>query len=129
VSAIGWSAASCESFSKGALAECTDRKQATSRYMLAAIVLNADGVKTAIRREIRRARDLLVQSDVIEKMLREQALKRDAIEGPKAAAAARKVGRSAEKSASGHLSRPYPFLSCRGRGDPVPCSGGWEGSA
>jgi hypothetical protein len=66
--------------------------------MLAALILGSDAVKTVLRREIRRVSDLLVEPEVIERMLREEVLKRDAIEGPEAEGAARRVSRRADRS-------------------------------
>lgn len=87
-----------EGFTKSALAEYRDRKDATSRFMLAAIVLNSEAVQSAIRREIRRVSEILVEPDVIDKMLREEVIKRETIEGEQAEAATRRVQRSAERS-------------------------------
>lgn len=87
-----------EAFGKNALAEYRDRKEATSRYMVAAILLYSEAVKTAIRREIRRVSDILVDADVIERMLRDEVIKRDAIEDKQADAAARRVARMSDKS-------------------------------
>lgn len=87
-----------EGFCKSALAEYSDRKEATSRYMLAALILGSDAVKTVLRREIRRVSELLVEPEAIEKMLREEVLKRDAIEGPEAEGAAKRVARRADRS-------------------------------
>lgn len=87
-----------EGFTKSALAEYRDRKDATSRFMLAAIILHSDAVQNAIRTEVRRASDLLVDREVIEKMLREEVIKRETIEGDEAQAAIKRVARSTEKS-------------------------------
>lgn len=87
-----------EGFTKSALAVYRDRKDATSRFMLAAIILHSDSVQTAIRREIRRVSDILVKPEVIDKMLRDEVIKRETIEGEQAELATRRVGRSAEKS-------------------------------
>jgi hypothetical protein len=95
-----------EGFCKSALAEYTDRKEATSRSMLAALILGSDAVKTALRREIRRVSDLLVEPAEIERILREEVLKRDATEGPDADAAARRVTRAADRSISKQPRKP-----------------------
>jgi hypothetical protein len=87
-----------EGFTKSAMAEYRDRKEATSRFMVAAIILNSESVQTAIRREIRRVSDILVPPEVIDKMLRDEVIKRETIEGDEAAQAVRRVARSAEKS-------------------------------
>jgi predicted type IV restriction endonuclease len=87
-----------EGFTKNALAEYRDRKEATSRFMLAAILLSSESVKSAIRREIRRVSEILVDEASIDKMLREEVLKRETIEGEAAVSAARRVAKSADKS-------------------------------
>lgn len=86
-----------EGFTKSALAEYRDRKDATSRYMLASIILNSESVQTAIRREVRRVSEIAVDQEVVLKMLREEVIKRETIEGPEADAAARRVNRRTEK--------------------------------
>lgn len=87
-----------EGFTKRALSDYRDRKDATSRYMLAAIVLNSEAVQSAIRREIRRVSEHMVDAEVICRILRDEVLKRETIEGELATAAARRVARSADKS-------------------------------
>lgn len=87
-----------EGFTKSALAAYRDKKDATSRYILAAVILHSDSVMAAIRREVRRVSDLLVDPEVIDKMLRDEVLKREAIEGEHAETAVRRVTRSTEKS-------------------------------
>lgn len=87
-----------EGFTKNAVAEYRDRKEATSRFMLAAVLLHSDSVQSAIRREIRRVSEIMVDPEAIDKMLRDEVLKRETIEGDQADAAARRVNRSAEKS-------------------------------
>lgn len=87
-----------EGFTKSALIEYRDRKDATSRFMLAAIVLNSEPVKAAIRREIRRVSELLVEPEVIDKMLREEVVKRETIEGEQAEAAIRRFNRTVDRA-------------------------------
>lgn len=86
-----------EGFTKSALADYRDRQDATSRYMLAAILVNSDSIHSAIRREIRRINEILVDQDTIVKMLREEVIKRETIEGADADAASRKVRRNTDK--------------------------------
>lgn len=69
---------------RNALKEFRDKKDATSRFMVAAIILNCDSVLSTIRREVRRVSDILVDPATIEKVLREQVIKREAIEGDQA---------------------------------------------
>ena len=86
-----------EGFAKSALAEYRDRMDATSRYMLAAILCQSESIVSAIRREVRRTSDLIVEPEVIVQILREQVIKRDAIEGPEAEAAMRRLQRASQK--------------------------------
>ncbi len=99
-----------EGFTKSAMVEYRDKKDATSRYMLAAILLKSEAVQSAIRREIRRVSDISVGEDVIDKMLREEVIKRETIEGEHADTAMRRVARiaAARKSAS---NTPAPVVS------------------
>jgi len=87
-----------EGLARNALAEYRDRKDATSRFMLAAIILNSEAVKTALRREVRRVSEIMVDEDTIDKVLREQVLKREAIEGEQAESATRRFCRSVDKA-------------------------------
>ncbi|CAG1008347.1 hypothetical protein PHYC_03553 [Phycisphaerales bacterium] len=87
-----------EGFTKSALTDYRDRKDATSRFMLAAIILHSDSVQTAIRREVRRVSEINVEEEIIEKMLRDEVLKRETIEGEQADTAVRRVSRGIEKA-------------------------------
>jgi len=87
-----------EGFLKSAMAEYRDRREATSRYMLAAILVNSEAVVSALRREIRRVSDLMIdQSDIVE-MLKEQVVKRDAIEGTEFEEAVRRFNRASQRT-------------------------------
>lgn len=110
-----------EGFVKSALAEYRDRKEATSRFMLAAVLLNAEAVKSAIRREIRRVSEILVDEDVIDRMLREEVIKRECIEGPDADNAVRRVTRSADRTIKRGTDKPDAAPASSGtteRGEP-----------
>ena len=82
-----------EGFAKGAHLELRDRQDATSRFLLAALLLHNDSVLGTIRRELRKVVDVLVDDDQIQKVLREEVVKRDTLEGPEAESAARRVNR------------------------------------
>lgn len=82
-----------EGFVKGAHLELRDRQDATSRYLLAALLTQNDSVIGAIRRELRRMVDVPVNDDEIVKVLHAEVVKRDALEGPDAEAAAKRVNR------------------------------------
>ena len=71
--------------------ELRDRQDATSRFLLAALVLNNDNVLGTIRRELRRVVDVLVDEDVIAKVLKDEVIKRDTLEGPAAEEAAKRL--------------------------------------
>lgn len=87
-----------EGFKRGAQVEMRDRKDATSRYVLSALILNNDSVLNAIRRELRRVVEVNVDEQDIANVLRDQVIKRDALEGPEAEEAVRRVNRRSERS-------------------------------
>ncbi|MCG3197069.1 MAG: hypothetical protein GHCLOJNM_01553 [bacterium] len=66
---------------KGAHAALRDRQVATSRYMLAALVVENENVLTTIRRELRRVVDIGVEEDELSRILADQVVKRDCFEG------------------------------------------------
>ena len=87
-----------EGFKRGAQAEMRDRKDATSRYILSAVILHNDSVMNTIRRELRRVVEVNVDAADIAAVLRDQVIKRDVLEGPEAEAAARRVQRRSDRS-------------------------------
>lgn len=87
-----------EGLVKGALTEIRERRDATSRYVLAALLTTAEPVLSALRREVRRVSGVLVDPEAIARVLREEVIKRDAIEGEPAAEATRKVSRTAGRA-------------------------------
>jgi cyanate lyase len=82
-----------EGFAKGVQEELRDRQDATSRYLLSALILNNAGVMAAIRRELRRVVDVLVADEEIVKVLRTDVIKRETMDGPEADAAVRRINR------------------------------------
>ena len=86
-----------EGYKKGAQAEMRDRQDATSRYILAALILNNDPILGMIRRELRRVVEFNVDENDIRAVLRDQVIKRDTLEGPEADEAVRRVRRQSEK--------------------------------
>jgi hypothetical protein len=86
-----------EGFRKGAAEELRDLQDATSRFLLAGLILYDDNVLKAIRRELRRVVDILVPDEEIVKVLRDEVLKRDALEGPAAEEAAARVKKADSK--------------------------------
>lgn len=80
-----------EGYQKGAHIQLRDRQDATSRFIVAATVLHNQAVRAVIRRELRRVVDVLVPDEDITHILESEVLKRDALEGPNAAEAAKRV--------------------------------------
>jgi len=63
-----------EGFTKGAHIELRDRQDATSRFTLAALLVHNDSIVSAIRRELRRVVDVLVDDSLIVKVLRDEVI-------------------------------------------------------
>lgn len=82
-----------EGFSKGAHREARDRINATSRHILAALLVSNDDVIQVLRRELRRIVDVKVEVEHIIPVLEQQVIKRDCLDGPEAQAALAKVRR------------------------------------
>jgi hypothetical protein len=87
-----------EGYVKGAHIELRDRQDASSRYMISALLLNNDPVITTIRRELRRVVDVAVDEDVILSVLRDEVIKRETLEGPAAELAAKRVSKRADRA-------------------------------
>jgi hypothetical protein len=96
-----------EGFVKGAHLELRDRQDATSRFVMAALLTENDAVVSAIRRELRRVVDVLVSDEEIVKVLREEVIKRDTLEGPDAEAAVKRVARGSQSSAQAEGRRRF----------------------
>lgn len=87
-----------EGFLKGAHAELRDRQDATSRYLLAALLTRNDSVIGVIRRELRRVVDVLVDDAEIVKVLTDEVIKRDTLEGQPAEEATKRVAKAEAKA-------------------------------
>ncbi len=87
-----------EGFVKGVQEELRDRQDATSRYLLGALILNNDNVIGAIRRELRRVVDVLVDDEEILKVLRSEVIKRETMDGPEAEVAVKRINRIGSKN-------------------------------
>lgn len=87
-----------EGFKKGAHIALRDRQDATSRYILAALLTENPNVVAAIRRELRRTVDVLVDEEEIVSVLKSEVLKRETLEGEEAQAATKKVNRKESKA-------------------------------
>jgi predicted type IV restriction endonuclease len=80
-----------EGFLKGAHLEVRDQQDATNRFLLAALILNNEDVLGCIRRELRKVVDALVDESVIASVLQAEVIKRDALEGPAAEEATKRI--------------------------------------
>jgi predicted type IV restriction endonuclease len=86
-----------------ALDEFEARKQALSRFLIGAVILS-EPVLDVIRRELRRvsqlskaSADVRIDTEQIEKVLTDEVIKREVLEGAKADEAARKVAKAVGK--------------------------------
>jgi predicted type IV restriction endonuclease len=87
-----------EAWQKERLDEYLEQKQAVSRYTIAAVLLS-DAVLPIIRRELRRiSPSVRIEVDEIADVLETDVIKREALGGDKAAAAAKLVSKSSRKS-------------------------------
>jgi hypothetical protein len=86
-----------EGWQKSAIGEYHSQKQALSRFFIGA-VLQTDPVLDMIRRELRRVSpDVKIDSEQIKDVLKNEVIKREVLEGEKAAEATKKISRSASK--------------------------------
>jgi len=98
-----------EGFAHDAQDEARNLKDATSRYLLAALILKNESVLDAIRRELRRVVKVNIDEEKIAAVLNDQVIKRDALEGPEADEAARRVQRFSDRSiVAPHAKDPPP---------------------
>lgn len=105
-----------EGLMKGAVHEFAEKQEATSRFLLAALITMDEDVLNVIRREIRKVTDILVPIETIAEMLRTGVVKREALEGDDAANAARAVNRAAKAAKPVAESLPAAPIG----GDPAP---------
>ena len=86
-----------EGILKDAVVEFSEKQSATSKYLIAAVLLNDQDVLNAIRRELRKITDILVEPSVIAEVLRTEVIKREALEGDEAAHFERRVTKGNRK--------------------------------
>jgi hypothetical protein len=87
-----------EGWIKSVLGEYHQQKQALSRFFLGAMLLS-DPVLDVLRRELRRVSpEVKIETDQIEQVLMNEVIKRDVMEGEKAAEAKKKIARAASKA-------------------------------
>lgn len=87
-----------ESLVKNMLREFKQRREAVNRHVLAALLLFNDGVVRCLRREMHRTCGVRPSVEELQHLLREELIKRDALEGDKAETAQRTVNRSESKA-------------------------------
>jgi predicted type IV restriction endonuclease len=92
-----------EGFAKGVQDELCDRQDATSRFLMSALLLKNDNVLATVRRELRRIVDVLVSDEEIAKVLRDEVIKRETLEGPEAETALRRVNKVESKNQKARL--------------------------
>ena len=86
-----------EGWIKSVLGDYQLQKQALSRFFLGALILSKP-VLDVIRRELRRVSpDVKIETEQIENVLSTEVLKREVLDGEKAAEARKKIARSASK--------------------------------
>lgn len=85
-----------EGFQRSALQDYTERQAATSRFLLASLLVNDDDVLGTIRRELRKITDMLVDPDLIKQVLRQEVIKREVFEGTEAVDAERLILRASK---------------------------------
>jgi DNA-binding sugar fermentation-stimulating protein len=90
-----------EGILKGAVVEFSEKQSATSKYLIAAVLLNDQDVLNAIRRELRKITDILVEPSVISEVLRTAVIKREVLEGDEAAQFERRVTKENRKPKEG----------------------------
>lgn len=87
-----------EAITRAALPDYHLQRQATSKYLLGAL-LTSDPVLEVVRRELRRmSADVRIDVDALRESIRAEVLKREVIEGDKAEDARKKYQRSAAKA-------------------------------
>jgi hypothetical protein len=87
-----------EGWQKSRLDDYATQQQALSRFSIAAVVL-ADPVLQVIRRELRRiSPDAKIEVEDIERVLTQEVMKREVIEGEKADSAKKLVAKSAKRA-------------------------------
>jgi len=87
-----------EGWQKERLGEYQSQRQALSRFTIAAVVAS-DAVIDVVRRELRRVSpDAKIEGSEILKVLQEEVLKRDVLEGDKAVAARKIVARAGNRA-------------------------------
>jgi predicted type IV restriction endonuclease len=80
-----------EGLIRGAVVEFSEKQNATSKFLIAALLLHDEDVLTGIRRELRKVTGILVEPAVIAEVLRNDIIKREALEGEEAIQSERRI--------------------------------------
>lgn len=97
-----------EGLAKMAISAYHEEKQATSRFMIAA-VLQSDAVLDIVRREVRRiSNGVRIDASELREMLRADLLKRDVVEGEQATTALARVKRKSGRAVRRAATAPAP---------------------
>jgi hypothetical protein len=87
-----------ESWSKSALSDFYEKKQALSRFTIGAVLLT-ESVLTVLKRELKRiSPDIKIDADQIRSVLEQEVLKREVVECDKADEARKRIAKAANKS-------------------------------
>ena len=121
-----------EGFLKGAVTEFTEKQSATSKFLIAAVLVNDADVLNCIRRELRRITDIMVEPQVIAEVLRKEVIKRETLEGEDSDSAVRMVLKQERKAkgSSESESQPTPLEVADSGSAPIPSAeaAGQEGT-
>jgi hypothetical protein len=94
-----------ESWSKSALNDFYDRKQALSKFSISAVILG-ESVLNVIRRELRRASpDVKIDVEQIRSVLEEEVLKREVVEGEKCEEARKRISRANNRGSKSKIEK------------------------
>jgi hypothetical protein len=86
-----------EGWLKSLLEEFHEQKQVLSRFSIGALILS-DSILDSIRRELKKiSPDMKIEKDQIKKVLTQEIIKRDVLEGEKAQEAVRNITRAISK--------------------------------
>lgn len=107
-----------EGWQRSVLDEYNTQKQALSRFFVGAM-LQTEPVLEVIRRELRRmSPDVRIDIEQIRRVLADEVIKRDVLEGEKADDARKKIARAASKALRATSQRDTPKDATKG-GEPV----------
>ena len=95
-------------FSKGIPEQMLDLQKATSRYMIAALLLNSESVLKAIRLGLKRAVNVNIDEQDLAEILKNEVIKRDALEGKEFYASASLVNKRVDRKIRKATPKPEP---------------------